>query len=239
MSVRNYTLNPEPENSKKLKFTDHYRQMWPFVKPYWVRALLAVLICIPVGALDSVIAFSLKPYMDHVLVDKDMASPIYIPLLIVAFTTVQGLLNYAAIYLNTWVGTRINHDLKRALFRKMMSFEPAFFDQNASGTIIQRFATDADIACLGLLDNLKLFVSRFFSSVSLIAVLIYNSWQLSIIAIVVLLCALLPLTQVKRRIKGLIKDTIARSSGILTHYNECHAGSKTIASYNLQEKMYL
>ena len=239
MSVRNYTLNPEPENSKKLKFTDHYRQMWPFVKPYWVRALLAVLICIPVGALDSVIAFSLKPYMDHVLVDKDMASPIYIPLLIVAFTTVQGLLNYAAIYLNTWVGTRINHDLKRALFKKMMSFEPAFFDQNASGTIIQRFATDADIACLGLLDNLKLFVSRFFSSVSLIAVLIYNSWQLSIIAIVVLLCALLPLTQVKRRIKGLIKDTIARSSGILTHYNECHAGSKTIASYNLQEKMYL
>ena len=239
MSVRNYTLNPEPENSKKLKFTDHYRQMWPFVKPYWVRALLAVLICIPVGALDSVIAFSLKPYMDHVLVDKDMASPIYIPLLIVAFTTVQGLLNYAAIYLNTWVGTRINHDLKRALFRKMMSFEPAFFDQNASGTIIQRFATDADIACLGLLDNLKLFVSRFFSSVSLIAVLIYNSWQLSIIAIVVLLCALLPLTQVRRRIKDLIKSTIARSSGILTHYNECHAGSKTIASYNLQEKMYL
>ncbi len=239
MSVKNHTLSPDPESSKKLKFTDHYRQMWPFVKPYWVRALLAVLICIPVGALDSVIAFSLKPYMDHVLVDKDMASPIYIPLLIVAFTTVQGLLNYAAIYLNTWVGTRINHDLKRALFRKMMSFEPAFFDQNASGTIIQRFATDADIACLGLLDNLKLFVSRFFSSVSLIAVLIYNSWQLSIIAIVVLLCALLPLTQVRRRIKDLIKSTIARSSGILTHYNECHAGSKTIASYNLQEKMYL
>ena len=101
MSVRNYVL--QPETKQKLKFADHYKQMWPFVKPYWIRALLAILICIPVGALDSVIALALKPYMDHVLVDKDVQSPIYIPLLIVAFTTVQGLLNYAAIYLNTWV----------------------------------------------------------------------------------------------------------------------------------------
>ncbi|MBQ1612734.1 MAG: hypothetical protein II085_04590, partial [Alphaproteobacteria bacterium] len=71
---------------KEIKFTQHYREMWPFVKPYWVRALLAILICIPVGALDSVIALALKPYMDNVLVDKSASSPIYIPFLIVAFT---------------------------------------------------------------------------------------------------------------------------------------------------------
>lgn len=160
MKTKDFLLEPEPQ--QKLKFSDHYRQMWPFVKPYWIRALLAILICIPVGALDSVIALALKPYMDNVLVDKNTASPIYIPVLIVAFTTVQGFLNYAATYLNTWVGTRINHDLKRALFKKLMSFEPSFFDRNPSGVIIQRFAGDADTACLGLLDNLKLFVSRFF-----------------------------------------------------------------------------
>ena len=223
---------------KEMKFSQHYREMWPFVKPYWIRALLAILICIPVGALDSVVAFSLKPYMDNVLVDKSASSPTYIPILIVAFTTVQGFLNYAATYLNTWVGTKINHDLKRALFRKLMTFESAFYDQNASGYVIQRFTADADTACTGLLDNLKLFVSRFFSSVSLIAVLIYNSWQLAIIAVIVLLCALLPLSQVRRRIKGIIKKTINESSTILTHYNESYAGNKTIASYNLQQKMY-
>lgn len=223
---------------KEMNFTQHYREMWPFVKPYWIRALLAILICIPVGALDSVIALALKPYMDNVLVDKSATSPAYIPVLIIAFTTVQGFLNYAATYLNTWVGTKINHDLKRALFKKLMSLEPAFYDRNASGYVLQRFTTDADTACTGLLDNLKLFVSRFFSSVSLIAVLIYNSWQLAIIAVIVLLCALLPLSQVRRRIKGIIKNTIEESSTIITHYNESYAGSKTIASYNLQDKMY-
>lgn len=222
----------------EIKFTEHYNRMWPFVKPYWIRALVGILLCIPIGALDSVVALALKPYMDLVLVDKTDRSPAYIPLLIVAFTTVQGLLNYAATYLNTWVGTKINQDLKRALFKKLLSLEIAFYDKNNSGYIMQRFSSDADMACTGLLDNLKVFISRLFSSLSLICVLIYNSWQLSIIAIVVLGCALLPLASVKRRIKFIVLKNVTEASNVFTNYNETYSGAKTIYSYNLQQKIY-
>ena len=222
----------------EIKFTEHYNRMWPFVKPYWIRALVGILLCIPIGALDSVVALALKPYMDLVLVDKTDRSPAYIPLLIVAFTTVQGFLNYAATYLNTWVGTKINQDLKRALFKKLLSLEIAFYDKNNSGYIMQRFSSDADMACTGLLGNLKVFISRLFSSLSLICVLIYNSWQLSIIAIVVLGCALLPLASVKRRIKFIVLKNVTEASKVFTNYNETYSGAKTIYSYNLQQKIY-
>lgn len=222
----------------EIKFTEHYNRMWPFVKPYWIRALVGILLCIPIGALDSVVALALKPYMDLVLVDKTDRSPAYIPLLIVAFTTMQGFLNYAATYLNTWVGTKINQDLKRALFKKLLSLEIAFYDKNNSGYIMQRFSSDADMACTGLLDNLKVFISRLFSSLSLICVLIYNSWQLSIIAIVVLGCALLPLASVKRRIKFIVLKNVTEASKVFTNYNETYSGAKTIYSYNLQQKIY-
>lgn len=222
----------------KMSFHEHYKAMWPFVKPYAFRAILAVLLSIPIGALDSVIALALKPYMDDVLVDKSAQASLLIPFLIVAFTSVQGVLNYAATYLNTWVGTKINHDLKRALFQKLLALETTFFDENDSGMIIQRFNTDSDTACTGLLDNLKTFVSRFFSSVSLICVLIYNSWQLAIIAVSVLLLALLPLSTVKRRIKKTISQNIKESTKIYTNYNETHSGCKTITSYNLQNIIY-
>lgn len=222
----------------KMSFHQHYKAMWPFVKPYTFRAILAILISIPIGALDSVVALSLKPYMDIVLVDKSAQSPTYIPFLIIAFTSIQGGLNYAATYLTTWVGTKINHDVKRALFKKLLSLETSFFDGNDSGVVIQRFSTDTDTACTGLLENLKTFLSRFFSSVSLVCVLIYNSWQLSIIAIIFLLGALLPLTSVKRRIKHSIAKSVEETTKIYTNYNETHNGNKTIASYNLQSYMY-
>ena len=201
------------EEIKKLPFIEHYKKMWPFVKPYMFRAILAILICIPIGALDSVVALSLKPYMDIVLVDKTESSPAYIPLLIVAFTSVQGFLNYAATYLNTWVGTKINQDLKRALYKKLLHLETSYYDQHNSGFVIQRFNTDCDIACSGLLENLKVFVSRFFSSISLICVLIYNSWQLAIIAVLILGCALMPLASVSVR---MLAALITRSPRMTT-----------------------
>ena len=225
-------------NVADLHFSEHYKKMWPFIKPYWFRAVVAVLLSIPIGALDAVVAWALRPFMDVVLVEKNIGSSWYIPFAIVGFTIVQGGLNYFATYLNAWVGLKITQDLKRALYRKLLFLEPAYYDKNNSGYIVQRFSTDADQACSSMVDNVKLFVSRLFSSLSLIGVLIYNSWQLSIIAIVVLLCALLPLSQVKRRIKKVVMQGVVEGSKILTNYNETYAGAKTIASYNLQERAY-
>ena len=227
-------IEEELQSAPQIKFTEHYKKMWPYVKPYWFRALLAVLISVPIGALDAVVALALKPYMDIVLIDKSHESPVYIPLLIVAFTSLQGFLNYFATYLNTWVGTKIDQDLKRNLYRKLLFLEPSYFDKHSSGYVLQRFGNDSSVACSGLLDNLKLFVSRFFSSVSLICVLIYNSWQLSIIAILVLFFALLPLASVRRRIKNLVLKSVAENSKIFTNYNEAYSGNKTIAAYNMQ-----
>ena len=83
--------------------------MWPYVRPYWFRALLAILITIPIGSLDAVIALSLKPYMDLVMVEKSIQASWYIPLLIIAFTTLQGGLGYISTYLNTWTGAKFTN----------------------------------------------------------------------------------------------------------------------------------
>ncbi len=178
-----------------IDFVKNYKRMWPYIKPYSFRALVALLICIPIGSLDAVIALSLKPYMDIVMVEKSIQSPWYIPLGIVLFTCLQGFLNYMAVYLNTWVGGKITNALKHDLYKKLLTFETGFFDCRNSGDIVFRFNNDADCACAGLLNNLKSFTSRLFSSISLIGVLIYNSWQLAIIAIAILICAFLPLAK--------------------------------------------
>ena len=223
---------------KKIKTSQayiNYSRIFPYVKPYWFRALMAVLICIPIGSLDAVIALSLKPYMDLVMVEKTVQSPWYIPFGIVAFTIIQGLLNYLATYLNTWVGGKITNDLKMTLYKKLQTFPTSFFDRCKSGDIVFRFNTDADTACSGLLDNLKTFVSRLFSSLSLICVLFYNSWQLALIAVVVLGGAFLPLANIRKRIKGVMDKSVAVSSIIITAYNESYAGNKTVISYNLKD----
>lgn len=82
---------------------------------------------------------------------------------------------------------------------------------------------------------MKTFVSRLFSSLSLVGVLFYNSWQLALIAVFVLGCAFLPLTKIRKRIKDVLDKSISITASIITSYNESFAGNKTIASYNLDK----
>lgn len=209
--------------------------MWPYVKPVWFRALLSMLVCIPIGSLDAIIALALKPYMDLVMVEKSIASPWYIPLGIVVITSVQGGLKYLSAYLSTWVGGKITNRLKYDLFRKLLTLPTAFFDKRNSGDIVFQFNNQADIACSGLLDNLSLFAQRVFSSISLVCVLFYNSWQLALIAVAVLGCAFAPLSKIQQCIKSVMERTVFADASIITEYNEVFNGNKTITSYNLQE----
>ena len=115
------------------RFVRNYKRMWPYVKPVWFRALCSMLICIPIGSLDAIIALALKPYMDLVMIEKSIASPWYIPLGIVLFTSVQGGLKYLSAYLSTWVGCKISNALKFDLFKKLLTYETAFYDKRNSG----------------------------------------------------------------------------------------------------------
>ena len=216
------------------RFVRNYKRMWPYVKPVWFRALCSMLICIPIGSLDAIIALALKPYMDLVMVEKSVASPWYIPLGIVAFTSVQGGLKYLSSYLSTWVGGKITNGLKFDLFKKLLTFETSFYDKRNSGDVVFQFNNMADSACSGLLDNLSVFTQRIFSSISLVCVLFYNSWQLALIAVVVLGCAFAPVAKIQKRIKSVMQKTVVADAAIITEYNEVFAGNKTITSYNLQ-----
>ncbi len=220
---------------KENRFFINYKRMWPYVKPVWFRALCSMLICIPIGSLDAIIALALKPYMDLVMVEKSIQSPWYIPLGIVAFTSAQGGLKYLSSYISTWVGGKITNGLKYDMFKKLLTMPTLFFDKRNSGDIVFQFNNQADIACNGLLDNLSVFTQRFFSSISLILVLFYNSWQLALIAVVMLGCAFAPVAKLQKKIKSVLNKTVVADAAIITEYNEVFAGNKTITSYNLAQ----
>lgn len=213
----------------------NYKRILPFVKPYWFNAILALGLAIPIGSLDAVIAMSLKPYMDIVMMEKNVQSPWYIPFLIILFTTVQGLLNYFSTYSNEWVTGKVTNDLKLALHQKLMKKSSSFFDSKTSGDIQKMFNNDAQSACNGLLGNIKLMISRVCSSISLIGVLIFNSWQLSIVAIIMLFLAVLPLTKIKSKIKSVTNKSEAGNASIITAFNETYNGNKVVQAYNLYD----
>ncbi len=211
----------------------NFKRMYPYVEPYKFRALLAVTLTIPVGAIDAVIAMFLKPFMDTVMIEKSAQDATYIPLLIILFSLIQSACNYGATYMNAWVGGKVTQGLKLTLFRKLIRLDSSTFDKMNSGEVIMRYASDADLACSMLLTTVKQFITRIFSSIALIGVLFWNSWQLSIIALTFVILSLYPVTQIRRKIKKLVKKGVESGQALTTSYNEVFSGNRVLTSYNL------
>lgn len=224
-------------------------KIYPYIKPVLGRALINLMIAIPLGLLDGVVALSLKPYLDFVVngdpnhtwtfcgitVHSQAWLAAIIPFGIVAFALFQGVLKYLSNYLTDWTGLKISNSLKIDLFKKLTMMDPQFFDVNSSGLVLTRFLSDPETASKNIIEMLKSFIATFFGLVGLVAVLLYNSWKLAIIGVTIMAIAITPVTFIRKKIKKVSNASMVVGGNMTTNFNETFAGNKIITAYNLQE----
>lgn len=221
------------------------KKIAPFLKPHLGRIVLNLILAIPLGLLDGVVAFALKPYMDCVINGKSWVIfgftieqnvlATAIPFAIVTFAIVQGLLKYTNNYLTDWTGNKISNSLKIELFRKLTSLDPKFYDINSSGIVLTRFFTDPETASKNIINTLKTFIMTSFGIVGLVGVLLYNSWKLALIGVGIMAIAITPVTLIRKKIKKVSNATMVVGGDMTTTFNETFAGNKIMNAYNLQE----
>lgn len=238
------------------------QRIFPYLKKVMFRAILGIIIAIPLGLLDGITAIALKPYLDYVIngnPSETFAMVLHyniwgmtlgwpnrvlhtqhfwatiIPYGIVAFAVIQGGLKYANTYLTDWTGMKMANSLKEELFKKLTSLNSRFYDINSSGLVITRFLVDPDTASRSIIDNVKTFISTIFGIVGLVAVLIYTAWKLAIIGVAVLGISMLPVALIRKKIKAVSNSSMIINGGMTTNFNETFSGNKIVSAYNLQQ----
>lgn len=225
------------EQTKSTDYLYLYKRMYPYVKPYLFRALLGVLIAIPVGLLDGATAWVIQPFTDQGLFEKNQQFIFWIPILVVVFAVIQGLLKYLVTYMNDWSSKKISIELKKDMFRRLLKNESAFYDKYQSGYVNARYQGDVDAGISGIVMNFKNLVQRTTSALGFTIVLLLNSWQLAIVAVLVLGSSMIPVAFLRKRVKRASEEGILVSGKIGTNYTETVIGNKIIASFNLQDYM--
>lgn len=238
----------EAENSYKYAWL--LSKIYPYLKPCLSRIFLGLIVAIPLGLLDGVVAFSLKPYMDYVVGQKDLVFTLFentytisysflatfIPFGVVAFALFQGILRYLNEYITEWTSQRITNSVKKSLFRTLVAMDTAFFNENSSGIVLSRFLTDPDTASRGLIIYIKTIITSTFGALGLICVMLHSSWKLALIGVVVLCAAFIPVAIIRKRIKQASNKTMVISGDITTNINETYSGNKVMTAYCLQER---
>ena len=243
----------EAKNSYRYKWI--MGRLMPYLKPVWFRLLLGIVIAIPLGLLDGVTAFALKPYLYYVVGQQDLHFNLFgnaytltsamfaaiIPFGVIAFAGIQGVLRYLNAYLSEWTSKRITNGIMVDLFKNLIRQDTKFFDDNSSGIIQSRYLNDPQQTSERLVDNLKNIITSFFGALGLIIVMLYSSWKLAGVGVLVLCFAFLPVAWIRKTIKKTSNQDMVISGNIRTYVNEAYLGNKIVTSYKLQnrqEKLY-
>lgn len=240
--------NTTAQNS--FRYTWLLGRIFPYIKPVLGRVILGFLVAIPVGILDGVVAFALKPYMDYVIGKQNLVFSMLgntytisyswialaIPFGVILFAAVQGILRYLNAYLTSWTSQKITNFVKIDLFARLVYMDKTFYDENSSGIVLQRYLSDPNTASNGIINDVKSIVTNAFGALSLVAVMLYSSWKLALVGVFVLCAAFIPVILIRKRIKDASNKGMVIGGNITTNFNETYVGNSVMRAYCLEER---
>ncbi|MEX2159679.1 MAG: ABC transporter ATP-binding protein [Dehalococcoidia bacterium] len=154
------------------------------------------------------------------------SSAIFVVLAIGAYVF-QGL----STYLISWIGQAFIRDLRVRLFTHLQRLSMSFYDRENSGRLLARMSADT-IAVTDLISNAFLMVTQsLLLLIGTVIILVLLSWQLSLVALVVL-PPLLIATAIFRVYSEHAYDAVRdRIADVLVHMQESFAGMRVVKAF--------
>lgn len=136
---------PEEDDLHARAYDAHLvRRIWTFTRPYR-GAIAASLVLFPLlAAVDLLQPYLVKVAIDAHILRGDWAGLSGIAGVFLATLVAEYALRYAQVYLATWTGQRVVHDLRQALFAHVQRLPAAFFDRTPIGRLMTRMLGDPE-----------------------------------------------------------------------------------------------
>jgi subfamily B ATP-binding cassette protein MsbA len=213
-----------------------YRRLLRFVRPYRNKMAIAILCMLATAALNSSIAYMVKPVLDDIFINKRWLMLRFLPVILLVLYFLKGAFTYAQNYLMMFIGERVVMSLRNELFAHIHSLSMDFFTKRSTGLIMARINSDVVLVQRAITNSLADLLREPLNVIGYLAVMFYCNWIWAILAILVLpFVALLigKLGYKLRRITRKVQQKIADLNVIL---HETLSGVFIVKAFHMEEQ---
>ncbi|MCD8520226.1 MAG: ABC transporter permease, partial [Alphaproteobacteria bacterium] len=205
-----------------------------YVRPHWGAIGRAGIFMAIAGAMTGLIAQLMQPILDDVLGQQERGMIMPVALAVFAAFAVRGVATYAHTIIMVKVSQTIVGDIQKRLFSHFMGLDLAFFHAHPSGQLLSRVVNDVNVVRMALSDTLTGIGKSLTTLVFLVAVMVYQDWQLSLAAFVVLPFAAAFIGVVGKKIRGLSRDMQAEMGGLSGLLSQIFQGIRQVKAYGME-----
>ena len=120
----------------------HIQKLLHFVKPYWRRSLVSLILLIAVIVIDLSIPRLIERIIDQGINGKNLQDVLSTTIIMLSISALQTLFAIANNTLSVQVGESVARDLREALFLKIQSFSFGNLDKQNTGQLMVRLSSD-------------------------------------------------------------------------------------------------
>lgn len=227
--------SPDPRAQSTLKI---YLRLLTYVRPYTGMFVLSIVGFLIFASAQPILAYILKYFVDGL--SNPEASPFpnnpylahlqllqAVPLMIVIIAIWQGIGSYLGNYFLAKVSLGLIHDLRVALFDKLLDLPSRYFDNHNSGHIISRITFNVTMVTGAATDAIKVVFREGLTVVFLFISLLWMNWKLTLVMLAILPLIAVMVSSSSKKFRRQSKR-IQAAMGDVTH-----VASETVQGYRV------
>ena len=184
------------------------RRIASYARPYRRELILFLIIVALDAGITVAVPLLLRGLIDNGILPRNLGVVIAIGAAVAGLALFDALLSIGQRWYSARIGEGLIYDLRTEVFRHVQRQPIAFFTRTQTGSLVSRLNSDVIGAQQALTSTLSSVVANVLSLVLVLIVMITLSWQVTLVALVLIPLFILPARIVGRKLQRLTRESM-------------------------------
>jgi subfamily B ATP-binding cassette protein MsbA len=212
-----------------------YLRLLDYIRPYWVRLVIAAVCSGAVAALTGGYAWLVRPALDEIFINKNETWLYLLPVALMAVSVLKGVCGYGQSYLMIFVGSRVVTDIRQQLFGHLMRLPIGFHLKNPSSRMLSRVINDVNWIQNAVSGVLKDLFQQSLTFLVLLGVILYQDWRLALFSILVIPLSAYPMVRFGNQLRKIAATGQERTADMSTALQETLTGVRIVKGFTRED----
>ena len=237
-------VNDTPKPAARPRKLSALAGLWPFLRPYRARVALAFILLCLASATILLVPLAFRDLIDFGFGEEGRRGGRLLGTLslnkhfiaLFGLATIWALAVAARYYTVSWVGERVTADLRNAVYARVLSQSPQFFETLQTGEVLSRLTGDTTLIQTVVGSSISMGLRSVFQFIGGMVMLAVTSFYLFSLNLGLMALLILPIVAIGRKVKKLSRESQDRIADASALAGEILNAMPTVQAYTQEEQ---
>lgn len=205
-----------------------------YLAPHKKRLVIAIFCMMIVAGCTALTAWMIRPIIDEIFINRNEWFLYVLPTATLAIFLIKGAASYTQTYFMEYIGQRIIANIQSQLYTHVIKSDLQLFHSETSSKLSSRFVFDINQLKAASSNVIIAAMRDVTMIIGLIGVMIYQNWQMALMAFTIIPIAAFPIIKFGRRVRKYALGTQEEMGSFMDVLNESLGHIRQVKTYTME-----